>query len=274
MKNIDKKTVEDFGEEWSQYNQNISEDELKIAWNQYFEIFPFEELNNESEGFDMGCGSGRWAKFVANDVKTLNCIDPSEKALNIAKKNLTNFSNIKYFQASVNDNVLKDNSQDFGYSLGVLHHIPDTQQGIDACAKLLKKNAPFLLYCYYNFENRPYFFKPLWLVTDQLRKMFSPLSFRKKVVIASIMSYLIYFPIARFALICEKIGINVSNFPLADYRKKSFYFMKTDALDRFGTRLEKRFSKDEIRTMLKNAGFKDIVFSESEPFWVSISRKA
>ena len=93
-------------------------------------------------------------------------------------------------------------------------------------------------------------------------------------VIASIMSYLIYFPIARFALICEKIGINVSNFPLADYRKKSFYFMKTDALDRFGTRLEKRFSKDEIRTMLKNAGFKNIVFSESEPFWVSISRKA
>ena len=38
MKNIDKKTVEDFGEEWSQYNQNISDDELKIAWNQYFEI--------------------------------------------------------------------------------------------------------------------------------------------------------------------------------------------------------------------------------------------
>ena len=26
-------------------------------------------------------------------------------------------------------------------------------------------------------------------------------------------------------LICEKIGINVSNFPLADYRKKSFYFI-------------------------------------------------
>ena len=274
MKNIDKKTVEDFGEEWSQYNQNISDRELKIAWNQYFDIFPFEELNNESEGFDMGCGSGRWAKFVANSVKTLNCIDPSEKALNVAKRNLANFSNIKYFQASVNDNVLKDNSQDFGYSLGVLHHIPDTQKGINACAKLLKKDAPFLLYCYYNFENRPYFFKPLWQMSDQLRKIFSPLSFRKKVVIASIMSYLIYFPIARFALICEKISMNVSNFPLADYRKKSFYFMKTDALDRFGTRLEKRFSKDEIQTMLQNAGFKDISFSESEPFWVSISRKA
>ena len=31
MKNIDIKTVEDFGEEWSQYNQSISDEELKIA---------------------------------------------------------------------------------------------------------------------------------------------------------------------------------------------------------------------------------------------------
>lgn len=274
MKNIDKKTVEDFGEEWSQYNQNIPDQELKIAWNQYFEIFPFDKISSDSEGFDMGCGSGRWAKFVVNNVQLLNCIDPSEKALDVARKNLEEFSNINYFQASVNDNPLEENSQDFGYSLGVLHHIPDTQEGINACAKLLKKDAPFLLYCYYNFENRPFFFKPLWKLSDLLRKIFSPFSFRKKVVIASIISYLIYFPIARFALICEQLGANVSNFPLSDYRKKSFYFMKTDALDRFGTRVEKRFSKDEIRTMLQKAGFKDILFSEKEPFWVSISYKS
>ena len=50
--------------------------------------------------------------------------------------------------------------------------------------------------------------------------------------------------------------------------------MKTDALDRFGTRLEKRFSKDEIQKMLKEAGFRDIKFSKNMPFWVSISTKS
>ena len=58
------------------------------------------------------------------------------------------------------------------------------------------------------------------------------------------------------------MGINVENFPLTDYKNKSFYFMKTDALDRFGTRLEKRFSKQEIIDMLTVSGFKDIKFSE------------
>ena len=65
MKNIDKKTVEDFGEEWNKYNQSsIPDEELKKSWNHYFDMFSFEELSNDSEGFDMGCGSGRWAKAV------------------------------------------------------------------------------------------------------------------------------------------------------------------------------------------------------------------
>lgn len=275
MKNIDKKTVEDFGEEWNKYNQSsIPDEELKKSWNQYFDMFSFEELSNDSEGFDMGCGSGRWAKFVANKVHLLNCIDPSEKALNVAKRNLSNFSNIRYFNASVNDNILKENSQDFGYCLGVLHHIPDTLEGIKACAKLLKKNAPFLLYLYYNFENRSSFFKLIWRLSDFIRKIISSLSPKTKIFLTSIIAYLIYYPLARFAFISEKLGIDVSNLPLSDYRNKSFYFMKTDALDRFGTRLEKRFSKDEIKRMLQEAGFRDIRFSKNMPFWVSISRKS
>ena len=275
MKNIDKKTVKDFGEEWNKYNQSdLSYEQLEKAYNQYFDIFPFDELSTDAEGFDMGCGSGRWAKLVANNVHSLNCIDPSEKALNVAKQNLSNFSNIRYFNASVNDNILKENSQDFGYCLGVLHHVPDTLEGIKACAKLLKKNAPFLLYLYYNFENRPFFYRLIWKLSDYLRKILSVLPPKTKIFITSIIAYLIYYPLARFVFISEKLGIDVSNLPLSDYRNKPIYFMKTDALDRFGTRLEKRFSKDEIKRMLQEAGFRDIRFSKNMPFWVSISRKS
>ena len=54
MKNIDKKVVEDFGEEWDRFRQsNISKVDLKMAWDQYFSIFPFEKLNSNSVGFDM-----------------------------------------------------------------------------------------------------------------------------------------------------------------------------------------------------------------------------
>ena len=49
----------------------------------YFSLFPLNDLNKNSEGFDMGCGTGRW-HFVASKVGKLHCIDPSD-ALNVAK---------------------------------------------------------------------------------------------------------------------------------------------------------------------------------------------
>jgi ubiquinone/menaquinone biosynthesis C-methylase UbiE len=275
MKNIDKKTVDGFGEEWNEYNQSsLPKVELEKAWNQYFHIFPFQKLPSNSEGFDMGCGSGRWARFVANKVGKLNCIDPSSKALLVARENLKEYSNIKYFEGSVSDNILEENSQDFGYSLGVLHHIPDTKEGIKDCSRLLKKGAPFLLYLYYDLEDRPMLFKILWKISDILRRCISILPHKLKNIVTTLIAVLIYFPLARFAKIAEKISLDVSNLPLADYRNKPFYFMQTDSLDRFGTRLEKRFSKNQIISMLQDSGFENISFSSGLPFWVCIAYKS
>ena len=49
--------------------------------------------------------------------------------------------------------------------------------------------------------------------------------------------------------------------------------MRTDALDRFGTRLEQRFTRDEIKQMMHNAGLENIKFSDSKPFWVAVGFK-
>jgi hypothetical protein len=49
--------------------------------------------------------------------------------------------------------------------------------------------------------------------------------------------------------------------------------MLTDALDRFGTRLEHRFTKDEIQSMMKISGLESITFSDSTPYWVALGFK-
>jgi 2-polyprenyl-3-methyl-5-hydroxy-6-metoxy-1,4-benzoquinol methylase len=58
---------------------------------------------------------------------------------------------------------------DFGYSLGVLHHVPDTNQGIRDCVSMLKPGAPFLLYLYYALDNRSLAYRFLWKTSDILR---------------------------------------------------------------------------------------------------------
>ena len=46
-----------------------------------------------------------------------------------------------------------------------------------------------------------------------------------------------------------------------------------DALDRFGTRLEKRFSKKEIISLMKKCNLHSIEFSKSTPFYVALGYK-
>ena len=49
--------------------------------------------------------------------------------------------------------------------------------------------------------------------------------------------------------------------------------MKTDALDRLGTKLEHRFTKKEILEMMLDCDLVNIKFSEKTPFWVAVGEK-
>ena len=271
---IIKKVVKDFGNEWKRFDQStLKKSELRNMFDQYFNIFPLTELNKSLVGFDLGCGSGRWAKFIAPKVKKLNCIDPSFDAINVAKKNLANLKNVTYINSEVNSKILVNNSQDFGYCLGVLHHIPDTLNGIKICNMMLKKNAPFLIYLYYKFDNRNFLFTSLWKISDFLRLLICFLPFNIKKLFTDFLALLIYYPLAKLSYVIDKLGIKTSSMPLSFYKDKSFYTMRTDSLDRFGTKLEKRFTKSEIENLLSMSGFKDIKFSEKSPFWVATCRK-
>src|SRR6476620_4534013 len=152
--NIDPKTVEAFGEEWSAYDQKVlPKAEHKRVFDEYFSVFPFERLADGAEGFDLGCGTGRWAELVAGRVGSLHCIDPAAKALAVARERLAYLPNVSFHLASATDIPLPDESQDFGYSLGVLHHIPNPEAALASCVRKLKRGAPFLVYVYYALEN-------------------------------------------------------------------------------------------------------------------------
>ena len=51
------------------------------------------------------------------------------------------------------------------------------------------------------------------------------------------------------------------------------YIIKTDSLDRFGTRVEKRFSKKEIENLMFNGGLCNISFHNEAPYWIAIGYK-
>ena len=277
MDTKDKEVINDFVMEWSRFSQgdNIDSSELLEIFNGYFNIFPSERFfTKESIGFDMGCGSGRWARFIAPQVKKLICIDASKEALEVSRNNLKYQENCEFQCSSAEEFEAENESMDFGYSLGVLHHVTNTEESLRNCVKKLKKGSPFLLYLYYKFDNRSFIFKSIWALSNLLRYFISKLPFSLKKIITDLIAIFIYWPLSRLAKFIRLLGFDESFLPLSFYKDSSFYTMRTDALDRFGTKLEKRYTKDSMKELMSSCGLEKIEFSENEPYWVAVGYKS
>src|SRR5215472_14282314 len=97
MPNLDPKVVESFGQEWQRFDHaQTAEAEQRNIFESYFGDFPWSELPPNAVGFDLGCGSGRWAVFVAPRVGMLHCIDASAAALNVARAKLAQHQNCRF----------------------------------------------------------------------------------------------------------------------------------------------------------------------------------
>jgi ubiquinone/menaquinone biosynthesis C-methylase UbiE len=276
-RNIDRQTVSSFGEEWSRFTQ--SERELAAAdrlamFETYFRLFPWHLLPADSIGADVGCGSGRWAALVAPRVGHLYVVDPSPKALAVARANLQQFANVTPIEAAADDLPFADASLDFAYCLGVLHHVPDTIGALRSISGKLKPAAPMLVYIYYAMDNRSAAYRLLWQLSNLGRAVLSRSRPRLQRTASTLIAYCVYWPLARTAALLDALGRLPGNWPLSYYRQRSVYVMRTDAYDRFCTPLEKRFSRDQIEEMLKDCGCEDIRFSPEMPFWCAVALKS
>jgi ubiquinone/menaquinone biosynthesis C-methylase UbiE len=274
--NIDPDVAAGFGHEWSTFRQSetdFSSADREAIFQSYFHIFPWNELPPNSAGIDVGCGSGRWSVMVAPRVGHLHLLDASADALAVARQNLADATNVSFHLASVGNIPLDDDSLDFAFSLGVLHHVPDTAAAIRAIATKLKVGAPFLVYLYYALDNRPWWYRAIWRFSNIFRMVISLLPPKLRLVISQIIAVVVYWPLARLAALVERAGFSPAAIPLESYRHRNFYVMRTDAYDRFCTRLEQRFTKQQIEKLLAGAGFGEIAFSDKVPYWCAVGRK-
>jgi SAM-dependent methyltransferase len=271
--NIDKATIRSFGDEWGKFS-HFSEDEIIKVGKEYFDIINKDIINKDTIALDLGCGTGRWSRFLADKVGFIHAIDPSDAIYSAIKLNKY-IENIRVSRASVDNIPFNDESFDFIFSLGVFHHIPDTERALKTAVKKLKKGKYILIYLYYDLDDRSIFYKMIFYLSDLLRRVISSMPSRIKRIICEIIAVIVYMP---FILIARLIKFLIKNnfykkILLSYYHDKSFNIIRNDTLDRFGTPLEKRFSKNEIKLMMGNAGLYDILFSDNEPYWHVIGKK-
>ena len=277
-KNRDENVISHFGGEWKAFNYLDAQqlEEVREQFTAYIQPLPADFLQRTNLAIaDFGAGSGRWAHFLAPSAEKLWLIEPGVESFALLQERFSKDQQIVLLNETVSDNHVPGNSLDLAVSLGVLHHIPDTQRGIRDIYLKMKPGSYFLCYLYYAMENKPALYRLVWKASNLVRLVISKLPYLLRRAVCELIAGLIYFPLARLSKALTKAGKSSKNIPLHHYEDMTYYVMRNDAFDRFGTSLEQRFTKDQIISMLKNSGFdmSTLVFSPNEPFWTFAIRK-
>ncbi len=271
--NIDHEVVNSFGEEWTKFHDFTDETIHEIA-QEYFDILNEKMVHKGTYGIDLGCGTGRWTKYLCEQAGFIEAVDPSD-AIFSADHLLKNVQNVRLTKASIENIPFDDETFDFAMSVGVLHHIPDTQKAMQDCVKKVKKGGYFYCYLYHNLETRGWWFKTLFNMGEWIRKVVCRFPTPLKKLTCDILAIIIYMPLVLWVRFLVLIGLRkiAIKMPLSAYNNKSFFVIRNDALDKFGTKLEQRFSKVQVESMMRKCGLDEIVLSPVTPFYHAIGKK-
>ena len=270
--NADWKTVESFGDEWNRF-ASFTEEETRRAGDQYFDIVTDGMVTSDTVALDLGCGTGRWSRYLSPRVKFIEALDPGE-AVRAAAPHTAGCRNIRITQAGYGTLPFAPGSFDFVFSLGVVHHLPRTDQAIAEAASMLKPGGWLLLYVYYSLDNRGVLYQAVFGASDVGRRVISRLPRQLKFLACEAIAIVAYAPLVGLARLTRRLGVSAwKRLPLSYYADKPWKVIRNDSLDRFGTPLEKRFSRAQIEQMLRAAKLEDIRFSADEPYWHVVARK-
>lgn len=271
--NKDDSVIKSFGEEWSKFD-SFSSAEIELLGDSYFDILTDEMVNPSTVAGDFGGGTGRFSKYLADKVNSIEFVDPSDAVLSAARL-LESNKNIRLTKASIGSLPFEDESFDFVMSIGVLHHIPDTPQAMVDCVKKVKPRGYFYTYLYYNLDNRGFLFNLIYEMATFVRRIVSLLPGRLKRFVCDLIAVFIYLPIILIGKGFIVIGLQsvAEKIPLFFYTDTSWNIIRNDALDRFGTTLEQRFSKAQIIDLMEKAGLENIIVSNKEPYWHAVGQK-
>lgn len=271
--NIDSEVVKSFGEEWLKF-QYFSDKMIESCAEEYFDLISDTIVNNNTYMLDIGCGTGRWVKYLAGRAGFIEAIDPSDSIF-AADNLLGHITNVRLTKASIESIPFDDNTFDFVMSVGVLHHTPDPEKSLLDCVKKLKKGGYFYCYLYHNLESKTLVSKALFWSGEFVRKVVSRFPMAAKAITCDVLAVVVYMPFILWVRLLIALGYKkyALKMPLGAYYNKSFFIIRNDSLDKFGTRLEHRYSKQEIETMMSKAGLQNIIVSDGIPYYHAIGKK-
>ena len=137
-------TQRSFGYQWTTFSE-MACDFQENFWNYLHPATP--EFFRGRLGLDAGCGFGRHLYHAASCGAEVVGMDLSQ-AIEASYQNTRQFPNVHLVQGDIHTPPFAPETFDFVYSVGVLHHLPDPERGVQSLVPLLKIDGSMFVWLY------------------------------------------------------------------------------------------------------------------------------
>ena len=141
--------VESFGEEWHLFKR-VKNDRMQMSKDEMKNYLSLEQKDIEGKLIlEIGCGAGPYLEVSAANYNAHHVfgVDLS-RAVDAAYENVGHLENVTVIQANLFKLPFRDEYFELMYSLGVLHHTPDTKEAFKAVCKKVKEGGVASVWVY------------------------------------------------------------------------------------------------------------------------------
>ena len=233
---LKKKTFESFSFQWNTFGTIYNE--YRLHWFDYLPNSMPSTFFKGKKGLDAGCGFGRHLRMAAEAGAEMVGMDLSE-AVRASFSNTQQLEKAHIIQGDIYNPPFREGTFDFIYSIGVLHHLPDPQQGFASIAGLLGPLQEIFIWCYDNEKSAKN------EVYEVVRKFTTRFGYRALYVLTFAMAAGIMIFLNLPARLAKALGYK-KNLPYEYYLKYPFRALHADLFDVFSVPSTRYYNKKEL----------------------------
>lgn len=262
---IQRNTKISFEYEWLRYDVNLEEEDKAVFLTD--SQLSEEELRGKVI-LDAGCGMGRYTRIAGQMGGEIVGVDLSKSVLKAYQMTQDN-PFVHIIQGDIFKLPFRDKQFDIIYSMGVLHHTPDTRRSFLSLTKYLRKRGIISLWVYgtagrfQDFITNPLSENRQRYAKNNMAKRFYwvIVSFRE-IVFKVIRSFTIKLYVPLLYLLCYPLAA-IGRVPLLKYLTasvhKNWRVRLLENFDWFSPQYQHHHTKEDVLSWFKEADFDDIV---------------
>lgn len=223
---------------------------------------------------DAGCGSGIDALQMAQGTGCeVVAVELSRQGIEQTRARTKLLPNVIPIQGDVEALSFKDDSFDFIYSYGVLHHLPNPDQGFRELVRVLKPGGWLAIYVYEDFSTRSRVERALLGLVGLVRRL--------TVRIPEAPLYRLCWACApgvflMFTIPARLLALWPVTYPLSQripFRHgRSSFGLTGDLYDRFAAPLERRYSRHDVEQWFISARLQQVAVVPQRG-WIACGQK-